>query len=180
MALRSSWKASLRLSLVCVPVKAYPAAASGNGEIRFHQLHADCGCRIQYQKRCPQHGQIASDEIVSGYEYVRDQYVVIEAAELDNLHGPSEPIETACSSSLRTSPDSFSLAIKSWGFLLACRIAKHRATGVCGTSLPRIFKSHAIESGSVRIAASAFAFCILSSAVSPSASCCRSLSCSCC
>ncbi len=94
MALRSSWKASLRLSLVCVPVKAYPAAVSGNGEIRFHQLHADCGCRIQYQKRCPQHGQVTSDDIVSGYEYVRDQYVVIEAAELENLHGPSEPAIT--------------------------------------------------------------------------------------
>ena len=94
MALRSSWKASLRLSLVCVPVKAYPAAVSGGGEIRFHQLHADCGCRIQYQKRCPQHGQVASDEIVSGYEYVRDQYMVIDPAELENLHGPSEPAIT--------------------------------------------------------------------------------------
>ena len=106
MALRSSWKASLRLSLVCVPVKAYPAAVSGGGEIRFHQLHTDCGCRIQYQKRCPQHGQVTSDDIVSGYEYVRDQYVVIEATELENLHGPSEPFPSMTCTRMGYSPSS--------------------------------------------------------------------------
>ena len=112
MALRSSWKASLRLSLVCVPVKAYPAAVSGGGEIRFHQLHADCGCRIQYQKRCPQHGQVASDDIVSGYQHAQDQYVVIEAAELENLHGGGEPAITISEFIL---PDSLDLVYSGSG-----------------------------------------------------------------
>ncbi len=96
MTHRSSWKAFLRLSLVWVPVKAYPAAVSGNhpaGGARrpqFHQLHADCGCRIRYQKQCPRHGEVAPEAIVSGYQYARDQYVVIDPAELDKLHSEDD------------------------------------------------------------------------------------------
>ncbi len=96
MTHRSSWKAFLRLSLVWVPVKAYPAAVSGDhpaGGARrpqFHQLHADCGCRIRYQKQCPRHGEVAPEAIVSGYQYARDQYVVIDPAELDKLHSEDD------------------------------------------------------------------------------------------
>ena len=69
MATRSSWKGYLQLSLVCVPVKAYTTSASGGGEIHLHQLHADCNSRIQYKKFCPLHGEVSTDQIVSGYEY---------------------------------------------------------------------------------------------------------------
>ena len=90
MTHRSSWKAFLRLSLVWMPVKAYPVAVSGNGRPQFHQLHADCGCRIRYQKQCPRHGEVAPEAIVSGYQYARDQYVVIDPAELDKLHSEDD------------------------------------------------------------------------------------------
>ncbi len=90
MTLRSSWKASLRLSLVWVPVKAYPASVSGGGRPQFHQLHADCHCRIRYQKTCPQHGEVDSEAIVSGYQYARDQYLVLEPAELERLPSQHE------------------------------------------------------------------------------------------
>ncbi len=73
MAARSSWKGFLRLSLVAVPVKAYPASTSGGGDIPLHQLHAGCHSRIRYHKVCPLHGQVQSDAIVSGYEYTKDQ-----------------------------------------------------------------------------------------------------------
>ena len=49
---RASWSGMLRLSLVAVPVKAYPATSSSDA-IHFNQLHADCGERIAYEKRCP-------------------------------------------------------------------------------------------------------------------------------
>src|SRR5262249_3797153 len=68
---RPSWSGLLRLSLVALPVKAYPAVASKTVS-HFHLLHADCGQRLQYQKRCPKHGPIRSDEIVKGYPYARD------------------------------------------------------------------------------------------------------------
>jgi DNA end-binding protein Ku len=85
MATRSSWKGYLQLSLVCVPVKAYSTSSSGGGEIHLHQLHADCHSRIQYKKVCPLHGEVTSDQIVSGYEYARDGYVVVDPDELDRL-----------------------------------------------------------------------------------------------
>jgi DNA end-binding protein Ku len=85
MATRSSWKGYLQLSLVCVPVKAYNTSSSGGGEIHLHQLHADCHSRIQYKKFCPLHGEVSTDQIVSGYEYARDRYVVVDPDELDRL-----------------------------------------------------------------------------------------------
>jgi DNA end-binding protein Ku len=85
MATHSSWKGYLQLSLVCVPVKAYSTSSSGGGEIHLHQLHTDCHSRIQYKKFCPLHGEVSTDRIVSGYEYARDRYVVVDPDELDRL-----------------------------------------------------------------------------------------------
>jgi DNA end-binding protein Ku len=85
MAARSSWKGYIKLGLVSVPVKAYTATASGGGEIRLNQLHGGCNARIQYKKTCPVHGEVSADQIVSGYEYAKDQYVVIDPDEVDKL-----------------------------------------------------------------------------------------------
>jgi len=84
MAARSSWKGYLKLSLVSVPVKGYRATRSA-GEIRLNQLHAECHNRIKYQKVCPIHGEVSKDEIVSGYEYAKGQFVIIDTDELDEL-----------------------------------------------------------------------------------------------
>ncbi|HVJ67150.1 MAG TPA: Ku protein [Caulifigura sp.] len=78
------WKGFLRISLVSVPVKAYSATRSEE-RISLNQLHAECKSRIQYRKTCPVHGEIRSDEIVSGYEFDKGQYVVIDTDELDKL-----------------------------------------------------------------------------------------------
>ncbi|HLJ10025.1 MAG TPA: Ku protein [Planctomycetaceae bacterium] len=84
MAGRSSWKGYLKISLVSVPVKAYTATSSG-ATIGLNQLHAGCHSRINYKKTCPIHGEITSAEIVSGYEYTKGQYVVIDTDELEKL-----------------------------------------------------------------------------------------------
>ena len=68
---RASWSGFLRLSLVVVPVKAYPVVSTTE-TISFNQLHADCGQRIQYQKLCPQHGKVEAAAIVRGYQYAPD------------------------------------------------------------------------------------------------------------
>jgi DNA end-binding protein Ku len=75
----------LRISLVAVPVKAYPAVSSTSASPHFHLLHAGCGQRIGYQKHCPRHGPVEADAIVRGYEYAPGQHVVVEAQELDKL-----------------------------------------------------------------------------------------------
>src|SRR5262245_42734866 len=81
---RPSWSGLLRISLVTVPVKAYPAVRSATAS-PFHFLHADCGQRIRYQKHCPQHGAVPVEAIVRGYEYAPNRYVMMEAEELERL-----------------------------------------------------------------------------------------------
>jgi DNA end-binding protein Ku len=90
MAARSTWKGFIRLSLVSVPVKAYTATASGGGDISLNQLHADCHSRVNYRKVCPVHGELKGDQIVSGYEYAKDQYVVVNPDELEKLRPASD------------------------------------------------------------------------------------------
>jgi DNA end-binding protein Ku len=88
MATRSSWKGFLKLSLVSVPVKAYPVTTTSG--IHLNQLHADCHSRIHYHKVCPLHGQVTQDAIVSAYEYTKGQYVVVDPGELDKLRTPDD------------------------------------------------------------------------------------------
>ena len=90
MAARSSWKGFLRLSLVSVPVKAYTATASGGSGIHLNQLHAECHSRINYKKTCPIHGEVSGDQIVSGYEYSKGQYVIIDPDELEKLRSEDD------------------------------------------------------------------------------------------
>ena len=83
-ASRASWVGKLQLGSVVVPVKAYTAIATGQ-DVRLHQLHADCGQRIEYHKCCPQHGHVPQDQIVKGYSYAPDRCVELSAEELARL-----------------------------------------------------------------------------------------------
>lgn len=89
MAPRASWKGFLNLSLVSVPVKAYSANNSA-GTIRLNQLHQDCHSRVKYKTSCPKCGDISRSDIVKGYEYSKDQYVVIDLDELEKLRAKDE------------------------------------------------------------------------------------------
>jgi DNA end-binding protein Ku len=86
---RSSWKGYLKLSLVSVPVKAFTANDTSE-EIRLNQLHTECNARVRYKKVCPEHGELKADEIVSGFEYTKDSYVVIDPGELQKLRLESD------------------------------------------------------------------------------------------
>lgn len=90
MAARSVWKGYIQFSLVNIPTKAYTATVTHGGKIALNQLHKDCGSRIRYQKVCPVHGEISADEIVSGYEFSKDQYVVIEPEEIAKIRHKNE------------------------------------------------------------------------------------------
>ena len=92
MAPRSSWKAFLKLSLVSVPVRGFTASKSG-GDIRLNQLHKECNTRVKYQKVCPEHGELTSDQIVKGYEHSKGEYVIIEDDELGTQSDHSINIE---------------------------------------------------------------------------------------
>src|SRR4051812_16451455 len=82
---RSVWKGFIQFSLASIPVKAYTAAVTGGGGVKLNQLHKDRNGRINYKKTCPVHGEVSSDQIVSGYEFAEGQYVVIDDDEIDKL-----------------------------------------------------------------------------------------------
>ena len=81
---RPSWSGWLQLSLVGIPLKAYPAVRTSQTS-PFHQFHADCGQRIRYAKHCPVHGAVAGPAIVRGYEYGPGRQVVVAPEDLDPL-----------------------------------------------------------------------------------------------
>src|SRR6266571_5130041 len=91
---RPIWRGMLRFSLVSIPVELYTSKVKGGGEIDLVWLHDKCHSRIHYQKVCPIHGEINKDEIVSGYKYSQNKYVVIEPEELAKLRGHSDKAMT--------------------------------------------------------------------------------------
>lgn len=85
MAARPTWKGYLKLSLVTIPVKAFAIADGSHSDIQLNQLHEDCHNRIRYKKTCPIHGEVPSDEIISGFEVGKDQYVPLDPEELSAI-----------------------------------------------------------------------------------------------
>jgi len=84
MAPRAFWTGYLRLSLVNVPIRLYPAANSER-RIEFYQIHKPSGERIRYQKVAPGVGPVEAEDITKGYEYEKGKYVLISPEEIDEL-----------------------------------------------------------------------------------------------
>ncbi len=83
--MRSIWKGHIRFSLVTIPVRVYNAIDTAQ-TIHFNQLHRECNGPIGYDKRCKKCNQIVkNEEIVKGYQYEPEQYVVVEPADLEKL-----------------------------------------------------------------------------------------------
>lgn len=77
MAARPTWKGFLKVSLVTIPVRVYPATESA-ATISFNQLHDECQTRIQQKKWCPHcEREVTSAEIVKGYEFEKGRWVVV-------------------------------------------------------------------------------------------------------
>jgi DNA end-binding protein Ku len=78
------WKGHLTFGLVSFPVKLYSAARSES--ISFNQLHKHDGSRIKQVLFCQAEDKpIPRSEIVKGYEYEKDRYVVIEDEEIKKV-----------------------------------------------------------------------------------------------
>ena len=89
MAARSTWKGYLKVSLVTIPVKVFPATESA-AALSFNQLHAECQTRIQLKKWCPHcEREVPNSEIVKGYEFEKGRYVVMTEEDLDKVRPES-------------------------------------------------------------------------------------------
>jgi DNA end-binding protein Ku len=78
MAARSTWKGYLKISLVNIPVRVFPATDAA-ATVSFNQLHRECGGRIQQKKWCPTcQVEVATTDLVKGYEFEKGRYVQVE------------------------------------------------------------------------------------------------------
>jgi DNA end-binding protein Ku len=85
MPARSIGTATISFGLVSVPVNIYSSAESKTS-VSFNMLHKKCGSRLKQQYLCTKDGDVvARDETVKGYEYAKDQYVILTAEELKAL-----------------------------------------------------------------------------------------------
>src|ERR1700686_896233 len=86
MAARPTWKGYLKISLVNIPVKVFPATDAG-ATLSFNQLHAECQTRIQQKRWCPHcQKEVPHTDIVKGYEFEKGRYVVIEDEDIEKVH----------------------------------------------------------------------------------------------
>ncbi|HWW85661.1 MAG TPA: Ku protein [Vicinamibacterales bacterium] len=77
MPARPTWKGYLKISLVNIPIKVFPATDAG-ATLSFNQLHATCQTRIQQKRWCPFHEvEVPNTDIVKGYEFEKGHYVVV-------------------------------------------------------------------------------------------------------
>ena len=89
MAARATWKGYLKISLVNIPIKVFPATES-SGSIAFNQLHADCQTRIQQKKWCPHcEREVPNTEIVKGFEFDKGRYVIMSDEDLEKVRPES-------------------------------------------------------------------------------------------
>jgi len=85
MALRSIASLTVSFGLVAIPVKLYSATRS-TGSIHFNLLHKKDGSRLKQQYICQKEGVVVErDEIVKGYEFAKDQYVMFTPEEIKAL-----------------------------------------------------------------------------------------------
>jgi DNA end-binding protein Ku len=84
MAARPIWKGQLRLSLVSIPVEMYSATKSG-ARVSFRQIHEPSGKPVRYQKVVAGVGPVESGDIMKGYEYEKDQYLLLDPEEIDEI-----------------------------------------------------------------------------------------------
>src|SRR5918996_448920 len=84
MAPRPTWKGYLRLSLVSCPVRVYSAIARSE-KVSFNLLHKDTHNRIQMKPHDPELGAVERSDLVKGYEYEKDQYVIFTDEDFEKV-----------------------------------------------------------------------------------------------
>ena len=83
--MRAIWKGHIRFSLVTIPVRIYNAIETAE-TISFKQLHKEDNGPIGYDKRCKKCNEIVKmEDIVKGYPYEPDQFVIVEPGDFQKI-----------------------------------------------------------------------------------------------
>jgi DNA end-binding protein Ku len=82
MSARAISSGTISFGLVSIPIKLYSSSESAAG-ISFHMLHGKCRSRLKQQYVCPTDNEVVPrDQMVKGYEFTKDQYVIFTEEEL--------------------------------------------------------------------------------------------------
>lgn len=82
-------KTVISFGLVAIPVSLYTSIQ--DNDIHFNQLHKADGSRIRYKKTCTHCGQeVTSTDIVKGFEYDKDKYVIVTDEEIEKVKTEKE------------------------------------------------------------------------------------------
>src|SRR3954468_24383217 len=85
MPARSIGNATISFGLVSLPVNLYSSGES-KASVSFNMLHKKCGSRLKQQYTCPKDNEVVTrDDTVKGYEFSKDQYVILSPEELKAL-----------------------------------------------------------------------------------------------
>ena len=86
---RPIWRGAISFGMVAIPVKLYTATESK--DVSFRQLHKEDHSRVKQLRWNPNlDKEVPYDEIVRGYEYSKDRYVILDDEDFDNLPLPSK------------------------------------------------------------------------------------------
>ncbi|HTQ43708.1 MAG TPA: Ku protein [Polyangiaceae bacterium] len=87
--MRAFWSGEIAFGLVTIPTKLYTATKDLTPQ--FHQLHKECGSRINLVRRCPKcQKDLAWEEIGKGYEVSKGEYALFTKEELAKIEGEDE------------------------------------------------------------------------------------------
>ncbi len=85
MPARPTWKGYLKISLVNIPIKVFPATDAG-ATLSFNQLHGECRTRIQQKRWCPKcEREVPNTDIVKGFEFEKGQYVIVDEEDVEKV-----------------------------------------------------------------------------------------------
>ncbi|MBP8273145.1 MAG: hypothetical protein KAY59_01875 [Acidobacteria bacterium] len=80
--MRPTWKGSLKLSLIHIPIRVFAATTAG-ADVAFHMVHRKCHTRIEMRRWCPHcHQQVESDDVARAYERSKGRFVLVEQEEI--------------------------------------------------------------------------------------------------
>jgi len=86
---RAIWKGVISFGMVSIPIRLFPATESK--DIGFRQLRRDTNTRVRMLRWDPvEEQEVPYDEIVKGYEYAKDRYVVLDDEDLEKLPLPTK------------------------------------------------------------------------------------------
>jgi DNA end-binding protein Ku len=85
------WKGYISFGLISIPVRLFVAARKKR--VSFHQIHKVCNTRIRQQLYCPTCEQtVDRADIIKGYEYEKETYVLVEGDDLRKIAPPSSDV----------------------------------------------------------------------------------------